>query len=157
VLQPIIGLAGALLLLIAVGILRSYLIHYAAKRAGYGDGRSTLGWLLMGFSGASPLAVFRTGGKAKEIETEMLPCPRCRESRRFYDGFCTVCGCEVMAALIEEARQAEALNPSTQASPQSEAQPAPQSEAESIEDWQEMHTLGDEPEENDGHPPKLNL
>jgi hypothetical protein len=143
-----LGLALPLMLVFGLGILRAYLADHGAMRRGYGQGRSTLGWLLMGFSGASPLALFRTGPKPAEIETETLPCPRCRESRRFYKGFCTVCGCEVIAALIAEARGAEG--------PISNAEKAPAEEAGRLEDWQRVHTLGEEPEPA-GRAPRVNL
>lgn len=107
--SPILPLLGPLLLIAALSILRAYLIHRAALRDGYGYGRSGLDWFTRGFGLLNPLSTFRPRSSEKQLEgVEFLPCPRCHAQRRFYQGFCTVCGCEIIQALIKEARIEEA-------------------------------------------------
>lgn len=111
----IIGLALLGLLACAVDFWYHYTINITALNRGFGKGRDAVDWALRGMSGAGAYVV--TGPNIRDDEEnkaklnlEHMYCPKCKKTRLTNDGFCTVCGTQVIEALIDEARDDDPLD-----------------------------------------------
>jgi len=94
---------------VVLSIAIRYIFNLRALDRGFGKGRDAGDWALRGMTGAAPYSVLNPQGTAPKRgkSGESTVCPKCGVERRLHEGFCTVCGTNVIEALIAEAKREE--------------------------------------------------
>lgn len=111
--SALIILGGMVVGLIVLSILRGYILSKSLQNTGFGKGRGGVDWTARRMTGAEPFPPAAPDTEAMGLPdtasatSESSPygsaaCPKCNDIRPMFEGFCTVCGTNLMQMQMDD-------------------------------------------------------